>query len=306
MKGLLSKYFSKFFIQQWIIGITRADIKDIIRNKTFNPDIKWFPIQSKSDFSADPFVYKTKEGGYDILLEDYSFKDCCGKISLLQVDKNFNQTEKKKLLNTGSHLSYPFIFEENNRIFLFPEAGASGKLSCYEYDSVNKSLVFLQDIVELPLLDSTIIQYDNMYWLFGTQKGIDEDSKLYLYFSDKLTGPYTAHPKNPVKTGLTASRPAGNLIEVDGILYRPSQNSKYTYGGSITINKIRRLTEFDFDEEFYMSIEINSKNKFNKGMHAIHTLNSTGDVIVVDGTKWRFSPIIKLKQIRMKFNGINN
>jgi hypothetical protein len=304
MTGILSKYFSKLFIQQWIIGVARADIKDIIKNKTFDPDIKWFPIKSSNDFSADPFIFKTKEGNYGILLEDYSFNDCYGKISLLEIDTNLDEAGRKTLLDTKSHLSYPFIFFEDNKTYVFPEAGASGKLSCYEYNPVNKELVFLQDVIELPLLDSTIIKYNNKYWLFATQKGIDEDSKLYLYFSEKLTGPYTPHPKNPVKTGITASRPAGNLIEADGILYRPSQNSKYTYGGSITINRISRLTESDFAEDFYMSIEINGKNKFNRGMHAIHTLNSAGDVIVVDGTRWRFSPIVKLKQIRMKLNGV--
>jgi hypothetical protein len=300
MTGILSKYFSKLFIQQWIIGVARADIKEIIKNKSFDPDIKWFPIESSNDFSADPFVYKTDEGNYGILLEDYSFNDCYGKIALLEIDKNLNETGRKALLDTKSHLSYPFIFFEDNKIYVFPEAGASGKLSCYEYDPVNKSLVFLQDIIDLPLLDSTIIKRNNKYWLFATIKGDSGDKKLYLYFSNTLRGSYMPHPQNPVKTDLTASRPAGNLIEADGLLYRPSQNSKYTYGGSITINKITLLTESDFEEEFYMSINLNSKNKCNRGMHAIHTINSTSDVIVVDGTRWRFSIPTKIKQVRMK------
>ncbi len=302
MTGILAKYFSKFFIQQWIIGVARTDIKNIIQSKKFDPDIKWFPIQSKSDFSADPFVYKRKEGGYDILLEDYSFKDCCGKISLLELDENLNETDRKQLLDTGSHLSYPFIYEEGNRIFVFPEAGASGTLSCYEYDPVNKSLVFLQHVIDLPVLDSTIIKRDSKYWLFGTMRGSGADSELFVFFSERLTGPYKQHPKNPVKISITGARPAGNIIEADGILYRPSQNSKYTYGGSITINKINKLTETDFDEEFYMAINLNNKNKCNHGMHAIHTVNSAGNMIVVDGTKWRFSLKTKFKQIRIKLN----
>jgi hypothetical protein len=298
MTGIFSKYFSKFFIQQWIIGVARADIKDIIRKKKFNPDIKWFPIKSSTNFSADPFVFKTKEGNYGILLEDYSFNDCYGKLSLLEVDTNLDAIGRKALLDTKSHLSYPFIFFENNKLYVFPEAGASGKLSCYEYDAVNKELVFLQDVIELPLLDSTIIKCNTKYWLFATQKGDEADKELHVYFSDKLTGPYTPHPKNPVKTDITAARPAGNLVEVDGVLYRPSQNSKYTYGGSITICKINLLTESEFAEEFYMSINLNN-NKY-RGMHAIHTVNSAGDLLVVDGTKWRFSILTKIKQIRMK------
>lgn len=101
--------------------------------------------------------------------------------------------------------------------------------------------------------------------------------------------------------GLTASRPAGNLIEVDGVWYRPSQNSKYTYGGSITINKLLFLSETEYKEEFYMSVYLNKRKKCNRGMHGIHTINGIDDTIVVDGTQWRFSPSIKLKQVRDKF-----
>lgn len=300
MTGILSKYVSKIFIQQWTIGIAQATIKDIIKNKLFDPEIKWFPIQSKNKFSADPFLYKTKEGNYAILIEEYSFSSGYGIISLMLLDKYFNTTENKVLLDTNSHLSYPFIFSEYGKTYVFPEASQSGKLSCYEYDIENKSFIFLKDLIELPLLDSTIFKYNNKYWLFATLNGIDADNKLYIYFSDSLLGTYIPHAKNPVKTGITSTRPAGNLIEVDGVFYRPSQNSKYTYGGSITINRLLFLDESDFKEEFYMSIYINGKRKSNRGMHGIHTLNCVDDTIVVDGTKWRFSLTIKLKQISDK------
>jgi hypothetical protein len=75
----------------------------------------------------------------------------------------------------------------------------------------------------------------------------------------------------------------------------------YTYGESITINKINVLNESEFTEEFYMTISINKKNRDNRGMHGIHTINFIDDIMVVDGTKWRFSPITKLKQLALKF-----
>lgn len=301
MNSLLSKYIDKLFLKNWIIGIFRGSIKDIIRNKKFDPDINWLVMRSSDTFQADPFLLMSKDENIKLLYEDFAIDEAYGKISLMELDKSFKPLNHKILLDTKSHISYPFIFTENNRTFIFPEAGRSGKLSCYEYDPGNESIDFLQDILSLPLSDSTIIKHDSKYWIFGALSEIDiekdkiTDYKLCIFFSDSLLGPYVSHPGNPVKSGLDGLRSAGNFIEVDGIIYRPSQNCKKEYGESITINKIIKLTEIEFVEEPYLTICINKKNRHNFGIHTLHTLNAMGDIIVVDGLRWTFSPFIQLK-----------
>lgn len=294
MNKIISKYIEKLFFKKWIIGIFRADIKDIIRSKSFNPDIKWLPIKSIDPYYADPFLISSKEGTYKILLEDFSFNENYGKISLMTLDARFKQVDFKLLLDTKSHLSYPFAYTENNRIYIFPEAGQSGKLSCYEYDPVNETIRFVMDILDLPLRDSTIIKQDGKYWIYGTMSENGTDYKLYVFFSDNLLGPYLSHPGNPIKSGLDGNRPAGNFIVIDGIIYRPTQNCQIEYGESMTINKVTELNEHNVAEEPYMTIRINKSNRFNHGMHTIHTINVMDDIIVVDGIKWTFSPIIQI------------
>ena len=300
MKGFLEKYLSKFFIQQWTIGIAKADMREIVRAKNFNPDIKWLAVGEKHKFYADPFLLKRDDGGYSILLEDYSFNDEYGKLSVIDYTENASLNTSKVILDTKSHLSYPFIFRENGKYYVFPEAAQSGKLSCYEYDAEKRELSFVQDVINLPLLDSTIVKYKNKYWLFGTLLGADADSKLHIFYADQLLGPYTAHQGNPVKSGIDSARPAGNIMEIDGVLYRPAQNSTYTYGGSMVLNKITVLSEKEFVEEFYMILQVDKKNNCNRGMHAMHTINYIEDTIVVDGTRWVFSPALKWKQWGMK------
>jgi hypothetical protein len=295
MNKVLSKYVEKLFFKKWIIGIFRADIKDIIRSKSFDPDIKWLPIKSIDTYYADPFLISSKKGTNKILLEDFSFDKNYGKISLMTLDARFKQVDFKILLDTKSHLSYPFAYTENNRTYIFPEAGQSGKLSCYEYDPKNETIHFLQDILELPLRDSTIIKQDGKYWIFGTMSENGTDYKLYVFFSYNLLGPYVSHPLNPIKNGLDGNRPAGNFIVIDGIIYRPTQNCQVAYGESMTINKVIELNEHNVVEESYMNIKINKNNRFNFGMHTIHTINVMNDIIVVDGIKWTFSPIIQLQ-----------
>lgn len=296
MNKIVSNYFAKLFVKQWVIGITSCDIKDIIRSKKFNPDINWLQINNLEHFQADPFPLILSDNKISIFYEDFKFDDFYGKISMMSLDKNLKKIENEKvILDTKSHLSYPFIFKENNKIYVFPEAAHSGKLSCYKYNKINNSLEFHKDILNLPLLDSTILKHDDIYWLFGNQKGEFSNDKLYIYFSDKLLGPYSPHPLNPVKSAPDGSRPAGNIFEVDGMLYRPSQNCKEKYGESITINKLIKLNKSDFSEEPYMVIRINNKNKNNKGIRRIHTINSVDNIIIVDGLKWIFSPKNQLK-----------
>lgn len=288
--GLLSKLVNKIYVKQWTIGLSHDSIKDIIRSKTFKQNISWLPIGFIDHFYADPFLFKQKDGKMNIFFEDFVFDVNYGKISLMTIDSNFQKTEQKIILDTKSHLSYPFIFIENNRTFVFPEAASSGKLSCYEYDFENESLKFVKDIIDVPLLDSTILKYNDKYWIFGSTKVKGFNYKLNVYFSDALLGPYVSHPENPVKEGISGTRPAGGFIEVDGIIYRPSQNCENEYGESITINKINILNELKVVEEPYMNICISKKNQKFHGIHTIHTINAIDNVIAVDGIKWTFSP----------------
>jgi hypothetical protein len=299
MRGFFRKYIPKFFIQQWILGVARGNLVSMIRDREFNPQIEWMRVKGPEMLYADPFLYRNGSE-YNILFEDYSMYDNYGKISVIKLGEHTGTNAHSVVLDTRSHLSYPFIYSENGTSYLFPEASQSGKLSCYEYDTATTTTRYIKDIVNLPLLDGTIYRYNNKYWLFGTINGPDADSKLHIFYADSLLGDYKAHPANPVRHGIDGSRPAGKIIEVDGQLYRPAQNSRYTYGGSITVNRIKKLTESEYEEEFHMTISLNGKNPSNRGMHGIHTINHIDDVIVVDGTVWRFSPALKWKQVKQK------
>jgi len=301
MNGTLSKYIDKLFYKKWIFGLCNCDIKEVIRNRKFDPDISWQFKKSFHRFYADPFFLPSKEGNINIILEDFTFEEKYGKVSLMTFDRNYRQLKHKVLLDTKSHLSYPFVFSESNKIYIFPEASDSGKLSCYEYDPADESLRFLKDIIEQPLLDATILKYEDKYWIFGSTGKTSRNYELHIFFSENLLGPYKTHIANPVKQGLDGTRSAGNFIFVDGAIYRPTQNCKNIYGESITINKVVELSETSFVEESYMTIRINKKNRSNAGVQTIHTINVMNDMIAVDGKHWTFSPFDQLKKYSRKY-----
>lgn len=303
--NVFDKIADKMFRKQWNIGLAKVNITELISKKTVIPEYKWLSIKTPDRFFADPFIFKTPEGTLNVIYEDFSVDDQYGKISLTTVDDNFKAVFTKEMLDTKSHLSYPNVFLENGKTYIIPESSKSGHVTCYEYDFGSKSLVNARNIIQnLPLLDSTILVYNNKYWLFATKRGENSNSKLYIYYADQMAGPYIPHAGNPVKNSLNGSRPAGNFIQVNGEIYRPSQNCAEYYGKSVTINKLLVLNEKEFAEEPVLEIAPPQKSGFNYG---IHTINVVDDVIVIDALKRIFMPFEQIKIYAKKiFKGKKN
>ncbi len=282
-------------IMQWNIGFSRSDIHQIIRNKKCDLSFNWMPQRDNTSI-ADPFIFKGKDGKLNLLYESFSMSDPSkyGKIFLTGIDKNFQPNTAKQILDTKKHSSYPFIFIEDNIIYIIPETSALNKVSAWQFDQDQYILCNEKVLINnLPLLDATVFKHKDKYWLFATSAANGFDHRqLYIYYADSFFGDYKAHPKNPVKDNADGSRPAGNIIMVDGEMYRPAQNCSRYYGESITINKITCLTENDFEEEYYLNIKPQKNSAFKNG---IHTINVIDDVIVVDGIKMLFRPIKKWK-----------
>ena len=298
--GIIKKYSDKLFLKQWGIGFMKGSIADIIRNKKTELSFEWMSLEDKTISHADPFIFKTDDGRINILFESVSSYNLNGKISLMVCNDLLDPVLEKVVLDTNAHLSYPYVYNENGKIYVFPESAFSGTLCCYEFDQVKRTFTNKKEIIKLPLLDSTILKYENRYWLFATMLGETFNSDLHIFYSDSLLGPYKAHEGNPVKKQLNGARPAGNFIEVDGNIYRPAQNCSNYYGESITINKIKSLTITQFEEEEYMIIEPNKTDEFNYG---IHTINAVDDIIIVDGQKGYFEPV---QQLSRKLKNIFN
>jgi len=294
MTRFCRKYFNKLYYQKWIIGISNENLSDIIRNRKFDPDISWLFRNSFNKIYGDPFFIRSKDGKIEIIMEVLQFEGDYGRLALLTLDEEFRLSKLKILLDTKSHLSYPFVFKEDDRYFIFPESSKNDRLSCYEFDPEAERLIFLTDILEFPLLDSTIIKKNGKYWIFGVLADDNAGYEEHVFYSDNLLGPYVNHPANPVKYGLDGTRPAGSFIEVDGRIYRPTQNCQKEYGDSITIYELTELNEERVVEEPYMNIEINRSNHHNNGMFKIHTINYMNDLIVVDRKNWTFSPFHQL------------
>jgi hypothetical protein len=74
-------------------------------------------------------------------------------------------------------------------------------------------------------------------------------------------------------------------VEIDGVLYRPSQDCSETYGGALVINRIDRLTPTEFHESVAATLRPLPGGPYP---HGLHTLNGLADGTVLDGKKFTF------------------
>ncbi len=302
LKRIFWKYYAKLFFKQWSIGIVEHSIEEIIKQKKTQLSVRWYEPGNINTSFADPCGFVDANGELNILAEHFTTGKFDGKICRIAYDSANGYTTPRTILNSESHFSYPVVFKENGKMYVFTENALDGGLISYEYNADAVKFYNKKQISELPLLDGTILKENNKYWLFATLLGKNSLSQLHIYYSDSLFGPFTAHAQNPVRDNLNGSRPAGSFIRVDDKIFRPAQNSLNYYGESITVHHLKKLTENEFEEEEYMTIRPDKNSEYRFG---IHTINAAGKYVVVDGQKGHFQPFMQIVRSVTRFFNAN-
>lgn len=122
IEGLNDKLFSVRY-NCWTLFIGKGNFLDatLFRLK---------PVKlPKDEFWTDPFIFNHKGDNY-VLFENYNYKFKKGKISCGKI-KNNSLIEIRDVLEQDYHLSYPYIFMEDNEIYLMPETRKNNKLEIY-------------------------------------------------------------------------------------------------------------------------------------------------------------------------------
>jgi hypothetical protein len=280
------------FCDIWNIGIVNEPVESIARRGSVG-NIHWLTPPGGDRYLADPSGI-TIGGKSWILAEDYSYLAGRGVIAARPLAREASTSVWKTVLESPHHLSYPQVFEHEERFYCLPECAESGEITLYSTNSFPEDWVRTATLVpNFPGVDSTLCFHESLWWLFCTDLKHGDRSHLHLFFSAALTGPFTAHCNNPVKIDIRGSRPAGPLFRLDGAWIRPAQNDSETYGGSIVLNRIVRLTRHAFQEEAVAELLPDPNGPFPCGLHTIHGL---GSITLVDGKRRSFVPRVVLRR----------
>jgi hypothetical protein len=289
----IEQLIHKFKLFHWNIGFVRNDIKSILLEQKSVLEIHWVKHSYRDRFFADPFILSVSENEIQVLVEEFFYKEWKGVITLLCIDKmSYELINRKVLLDLPTHLSFPFIYRENEKIYVLPENANSQSLFLYEYNHKKQELSQIALLLPEPIIDPTLYKFGDYYYLFCTKKGRMENSNLYMYRSLKLMNGYEQISSSPIKINKSSARPGGWMGKIEDSFYRISQNSTTSYGEGLTINKKISNSFDNYEEVPVLSILPNSKYKY--GIHTLHYYNS--DICVVDGLKYIFAPLYKINR----------
>lgn len=274
LKSTLKK-FSHFYQWSLMIGFNQ-------KTNDFSKFQKIIP--PKDRLWADPFVYY-KDKKYFVFFEELIYSNKIGHISVSEIDETGKFTSPKKIIERNYHLSYPFLFEYDNNLYLIHGSNKSSKsfVELFRCEEFPYKWTFSNKILEnIPLVDTTILQYNKKWWLFGCKSesdGSSESKELMLFFSDNpLNSEWISHPLNPIVSNVKNARPAGKIFQKGNNLIRPSQNCDGLYGQGFSFNKITKLTETEYNEEQIEYFE----PSWDKKIIGIHTYASEHDYTVID------------------------
>lgn len=270
-------------LDMWRSAIVKRPAAAISQADLIADDILWLPATRRFAFRADPFGL-WHDGRLHIFAETFDYRTLKGSIELLVCDSHLNVVHKAVILSRPWHLSYPFVVEAEGEFWMLPEARRSGELTLYRArEFPNRWEAAARIDIARDAVDATPLFHGGRWWLFygGTAIGTSCGWELNVAFADRLTGPWRAHPLNPVRTGRTGSRPAGTpLVRSNGWIDLPVQDCSRTYGGSV-----RRLTIQVLDREHFEAEEfpwLEPSPALHPYIDGVHTLSSAGEVTLID------------------------
>lgn len=274
---------SKIYHNQWIL------LYHINKNPKISTSLYKFKklIPPKDRFWADPFILK-KHDKYYIFIEELIYSNIKAHISLIIMDKDGNYSAPVKILERDYHLSYPFIIEDEGEIYMIPETKSNNTIELYKCSNFPFEWQLESILIDqIAAVDTTILKKDGIYWLFvGVQnnKGASPHDELFLFSSEKLNSNiWESHPQNPIISDVKCARPAGNLFNYKGNLYRPSQNCSKFYGYAMTINQIIEISKSKYKEIVVDTI----LPDWNKKLVGTHTINSVDNLTIIDAQMTR-------------------
>jgi hypothetical protein len=283
-----------FYTEYWKIGWVDRPISSFIDQEKIE-NVNWFPEALPPTYHADPFGVEINEKNY-LFFERYSYRNGCAELVAQELDEQMKVVNSKNILSGSQHFSYPFVLNYESQTYLLPEHHEQQQTVLYRWDTDKFALEKEAVLLEVGAIDPSLCYFNDRWWLFCTHKTQGSNRCLYLYHAASLTGPYIPHGNNPVKTDVKSARPGGTPFVHEGKLYRPAQNSAKTYGSSVVLHEIHRLSEVEFEEKKVQDILPPADHNY-KGLH---TLSSWGNRTLIDVKYNRFDVFRFFRRLQRK------
>jgi hypothetical protein len=267
----------------WTIGVLRTPVDMLLRSLAM-PMPTWQQSPPNGEWHADPFPVTAGDETY-LLFEKYEPTQRRGLIACTRLESWDAQSgwDAGTAIDLGCHMSYPAVFTYAGQAYCAPETHVLGGLRIFRMEADPWHWTQVAHVLrDMALIDSTLFEHGNLWWLMATLSGAGSDTDLHAWYAPSPFGPWTPHGLNPVKSDVRSSRPAGNLFRIGDRLYRPAQDCERGYGTAVVINQIIHLDPNRFVETAVRRFEAARDWSSSDGLH---TFNVFGELVVIDAKR---------------------
>ncbi|UKK50384.1 hypothetical protein L6472_10165 [Prevotella sp. E13-17] len=242
---------------------------------------------------ADPFLFVKGETLY--LFYEHKLWQDPGVLNMVCTKDLKHWSKPVTVLKEPYHLSFPWVFEEDGRIYMIPETGAGHEIRLYEATDADLTRFELVKVLMKEPFDKSFVMHyaDNciykkggIYYLFTQVQYEDGINTLELYISNSIMGEYRPHPSSPIQHSQKLGRNAGCLLELNGKLLRFSQDCVVRYGDNVHVSEITEISPTGYKELLVKENIIPTDDRFYiNGGHQFNAVQFKDQWIVATDAK---------------------
>ena len=210
-------------------------------------------------------------------------------------------THPRMVIDTGSHLSFPLLFERGGKLYMMPESCAEGCVQVFACERFPDAWRRETVVLDGAFSDSVPFEWEGEPYLF-TSKGTDDmyGNELFLFALRPEGGLWKARAGRSVSKDYRVSRMAGKVLPSGGKTYRVAQDcSRADYGRALVFSQILSCSPQQYTERQTLRLaprDVRTAQPL-RGKAGIHTYNRLDDLDVIDFKLCTFS----LKSTVQKF-----
>lgn len=245
---------------------------------------------------ADPFLFE-KEGKTYLFAELFDRVKARGVLGCCELtDSGAKRWEV--IIDEPFHLSYPFIFQRGDEIYLIPESFKSGKIILYKAVRFPNKWIKVRELVDLVAVDSTIIDTAAGSFMMTVRILKGEAELVIMCLNEQMQ---LEDVRIISEKGDPHIRPAGNVFSWNNQTIRPAQDCTKTYGYGLNFFRVAMLDDIHYSEELMRKVlpeDITIQGVRNP--QGMHTYNFSDQYEVIDFKEYEFGVVGKVaKAIRL-------
>jgi len=279
MKNLIKEFFKKrdgvFAIQLFAnekLTLSEFDEQHLIMRMKICGLWKPEPIL----FRADPFLFEKDEELYLFYEKQSGFNH--GQILMIKTADLVSWTEPVVVLKEPFHLSFPFVFEEQGKIYMIPESQEDLSIRLYEANNDLTSFTYIRTLLKQEIrmgadtncVDNYIYKKDGIFYLFTSFRDNWTINQELFYSNNLLNGEFIRHKCSPICISNEYGRNGGSLLNYYGHILRVSQDCANDYGSDIDLHEIIAIDKNRYEEKLYKRKLFSNNHLFPDGGHQLN------------------------------------